>query len=74
MAETYTFMAANNAWGDGPGIAALAEDDSNQDRAEEIPDWYVTWEKEHENASSRTNTWMSFVCVALAGFSVFITL
>jgi hypothetical protein len=74
MAETYTFMAANNAWGDGPGIAALAEDDSNQDRAEEIPDWYVTWEKEHENASSRTSTWMSFVCVALAGFSVFITL
>ena len=77
MAETYTFMASNNAWGpDLLDMDTLAKDDTTQDlvKEEELPDWYVAWEGEQMNASKKTSTWLSFACLALAGLSVFVAM
>jgi hypothetical protein len=75
MAESYTFMASNNAW--GLDKDSFAKDDSEQDlsKGEQLPDWYVAWEGEQMNASSsKTSTLISFACLALAGLSTLLVL
>ena len=70
MAESYTFMAANNAWSLDKN--SFAKDDSEQDllKADQLPEWYVTWEGEQMNATPRKPSYLiSFVCLALAGVS-----
>jgi len=75
MAESYTFMAANNAWGLDKN--SFAKDDSEQDllKADQLPEWYVTWEGEQMNATPRKPSYLiSFVCLALAGVSTLLAL
>lgn len=73
MAESYTFMASNNAW--GLDTDSFAKDDSEQDlfKGEQAPDWYVAWEGEQMNASS-ISTLISFACLAVAGLSALLVL
>jgi len=77
IVETYTFMASNNVWGADLDMDILANGNSEQDlpKPEELPDWYLTWEQHQMNASpSKTSTCRSFLYLAFASFTIFITL
>lgn len=76
MAESYTLMAANNAWGiNGEGVLI---DDSDEDpfKGQKTPDWYVSWEADEmkKSSSSKASTWIAVAGLALSGLSAFFAL
>ena len=75
MTDSYTSMAANNAWGIDKD--SFAKDDSDEDpfKGQQPPDWYVSWEADQmKSSSNKAGTWIAFAGLTLAGFSALLAL